>query len=259
MNHKKEKSNFRIVVTFIAVLFVCILMGYAVGKGLAGAEKHDLFTQTIEDFDGYLVRGTSFLFIISTALGIVIPAAFFLSCNSMYKTLQKDMENDDLWDALEDRLNVPMIFADTFSLINLCLFYCMLYISMHNEGNVVGVAGIIGYVLYVVSVIANLVVIKMVVDIEKKLNPEKRGNPLDFNFQKEWMESSDEAQRIIAYKAAYKSFVITRNVTFVLFAVVFVIIDMFKLDLFALIVLGIVMLVNNLSYMLTAAKLEKRL
>lgn len=38
------------------------------------------------------------------------------------------------------------------------------------------------------------------------MNPEKQGNPLDLNFKKIWMNSNDEAEKFILYKAAYKTF-----------------------------------------------------
>ena len=36
---------------------------------------------------------------------------------------------------------------------------------------------------------------KLVVDLEKKLNPEKKGSVFEMQFQKTWLESCDEAQK----------------------------------------------------------------
>lgn len=45
-----------------------------------------------------------------------------------------------------------------------------------------------------------------IVNFEKELNPEKKGSVFDINFNDKWMESSDEAERFLTYKAAYRAF-----------------------------------------------------
>lgn len=255
---KKEKSNLRVFLTFIAFLIICTAVGYITGKGLVKLEAQASFAQTLETIKSFFISATPAAFIISSFLGIVIPVITFAVCRSMFKQLEKDKENDDLWDNLEDRLNVPMLFSNTFLIIDMCLFFCMIHISMRQEERIGGIVVIIGYVLFALSMIVYILITKLAVDMEKKLNPEKNGNPLDFQFQKVWMKSCDEAQQLLVYKAGYKAFNTTNAVSMILFIIVFLIIELFKFDVFALIVLAVIMLVNNLSYMLTAAKLERR-
>ena len=44
------------------------------------------------------------------------------------------------------------------------------------------------------------------IDLEKKLNPEKKGNIFDSNFSKDWENSCDEAEKAKIYKSGYKAF-----------------------------------------------------
>lgn len=112
--------------------------------------------------------------------------------------------------------------------------------------------------MFVIATILEIVIQKLILDIEKKLNPEKQGNVLDFNFQKVWMNSCDEAEKLIVYKAGYKAFLNTNITCIILCMVAFVVTLLFKPDVLALVFVCIIWFANNLSYMLKAAKLEKR-
>lgn len=44
------------------------------------------------------------------------------------------------------------------------------------------------------------------VDLTKRLNPEKKGSVYDTKFQKKWYESCDEAERAIIGQCAFKAY-----------------------------------------------------
>ena len=46
----------------------------------------------------------------------------------------------------------------------------------------------------------------------QRVYPEKKGDPASRKFQKEWLESCDEAERAMIYQSAYKSYM-TANKT----------------------------------------------
>ena len=47
---------------------------------------------------------------------------------------------------------------------------------------------------------------KLCVDMTRRLNPEKRGSVFERDFNKKWIESCDEAERMTIYKSAYSAF-----------------------------------------------------
>lgn len=258
MNKKKEKSNTRIIITFIAFVILCTVLGFLMGRELSRAENSSSFEETLILIKNDMTRVTPIVFIVTSVLGIILPLASFGRCSLMYKKLQKDKENYDLWDSLEDKLNIPVIFSNSLSIINLCLFFCVIHISMKADTGMGHTGYIIGFVTFAVSMFVFILISKLIIDMEIKLNPEKKGNPLDFQFQKVWLESCDEAQRLTVYKAGYTAFQVTNGFSMVFFVITFIIIELFKLDIFALVVLAVLMLVNVMSYMFTAAKLERR-
>ena len=51
-----------------------------------------------------------------------------------------------------------------------------------------------------------------VVDLERRLNPEKRGSVYDMKFQKTWMDSCDEAERAQIGQACYRAYMVGTKV-----------------------------------------------
>ena len=65
----------------------------------------------------------------------------------------------------------------------------------------------IAMVLMLIVFIAWMSILQyQIINYTKMLNPEKRGNVLETNFQKEWFESCDEAEKDLIGKAAYASY-----------------------------------------------------
>lgn len=117
---------------------------------------------------------------------------------------------------------------------------------------------VIAVAMFVITMAIEILIPKLTVDIEKKLNPEKRGNALDFQFRKVWMSSCDEAERLIVYRAGYQAFLSTNVVCLILCIVTFIFTFLFKTDIMGFVYVCIILLVNNVSYMMRAAKLERR-
>lgn len=261
-NTNTKKSNKTIFITFIAVFFALYVAGYFGGRVAASMEGTASFEQVTQTVKEFLIGSLPIVFLVVSVSAIVILTIAFLSCNAMYKKLQNDRDNDDLWDSLEDRLNVPVILSSVFSILDVCLFCCFLYASMVTDygknGGYQKALVIAGFVFFVIASVMEIVIPKLILDIEKKLNPEKQGNILDFNFQKVWMNSCDEAEKMIAYKAGYKACLNTNITCTVLCMVAFAVTLLFKTDVLALVFVCIIWFVNNLSYMLKAAKLERR-
>lgn len=258
----KEKSNKKIVLEFVAFLVVSLLVGFTVGfftrftDDLGGRDK------VIEFLKTSIMNSVPVLLIITATLGIVIPIISFSKCKSMYDKLQKNMEDDDLWDTLEEKLNFPLIETNISMIVNLCLLFCGIH-AVFNYGYVNNnpmhlIIAVTAGILSTVSFFANSIVQSKVVSIEKKLNPEKKGNVLDSNFHNVWLDSCDEAQKMTVYKAGYKACITTNYACSVIFVIGFFIIELFNLDIFALVLVAIIMGINNITYMVTGAKLEKR-
>lgn len=72
------------------------------------------------------------------------------------------------------------------------------------------------------------------------------------------MSSCDEAERLIMYRAGYQAFLSTNVVCLILCIVIFIFTFLFKTDIMGFVYVCMILLVNNVSYMTRAAKLERR-
>lgn len=262
MNNKrvKEKSNKRILLTFILTIAACGGLGYFFGMLTAKSEETDTLAQAVDVMRDAMVQSFPVLFIIVAVLSIIIPTIGYIHCHKMYQKLQADRDNDELWDRLENALNGSMITSTLFSIANVCLFLCFVYgaVTTKIDERYGKTVVLIGLAVFVISTFMEILIPHLVVKIEKELNPEKKGNVLDSKFREVWMDSCDEAQQMMVYKAAYKAFSNTNMVCIWLVVITFVCAMLFKTDILSMIVVCLVWFVNTLSYMLHAAKLERR-
>lgn len=171
----KEKSTKKALIILISALAICFLAGYIVGKIMGKVEKTQSFDAVVTAIRAFALDAIPILFAVVSLLGCLLPVIAYARCNMLYKQLQKDRENDDLWDTLEEKLNVPMIMSNIFSIIELCLFFCFLYDVEKGYGKVSGYQSamwVIAVAMFVITMAIEILIPKLTVDIEKKLNPE---------------------------------------------------------------------------------------
>ncbi len=259
-NKKKERSDKRILLTFILMIVACGGIGYFFGMITAKTEETDTLAQAVDVVKDVVMQSFPVLFMIVAVLSIVIPTIAYIRCHKMYQKLQADRDNDELWDRLENALNRPMITSTLFSIANVCLFLCFVYgaVTAKIDERYGKTVVLIGLAVFVVSTVVEILIPHLVVKIEKELNPEKKGNVLDSKFREVWMDSCDEAQQMMVYKSAYKAFSNTNGVCIWLIAITFVCSMLFRTDILSMIIVCLIWFINTLSYMLHAAKLERR-
>ena len=65
---------------------------------------------------------------------------------------------------------------------------------------------IVAIAAFIVVMVETIVVQQRCVDAVKRMNPEKTASVYDVKFQRKWMDSCDEAEKIIVGKCAYKAY-----------------------------------------------------
>ena len=63
-----------------------------------------------------------------------------------------------------------------------------------------------GLAAFLVDLFAPMVLQQKLVDLTKRLYPEKRGSVYDTKFQKKWYQSCDEAERLIIGQCAFQAY-----------------------------------------------------
>lgn len=223
---KNKKSDKKIYITFIVVMAVLYGAGYLAGRLVARGEKSGNLEAVLKVLKNSFASIMPPFYLVLAVVSLFVVCMLYLSCKKMYKTLQADSENNNLWDCLDDKLNQSLILSNVMSIMNIFFFGCVIwlveFVSYGKNGGYEAVIVIADCIFFVVLLAVELLVPKGIVDIEKKLNPEKQGNVFDFKFNEVWLSCCDEAQKLMTYQAAYKAFMDTNITCIVLYILTFI-------------------------------------
>lgn len=167
-----------------------------------------------------------------------------------------DGEDESVCDIAEKKLN-------TVLLINgIALISAFFLISATYSG---GFAMIEKHLnMYVLAIVAFLVILaegiitqQKVVDIIKIMYPEKTASVYDLKFQKKWVDSCDEAEKIMIGRCAFEAFKVTNSVCGALSIILAISALMFDIGFLPSFVVCLIWLVNQCAYCRAAAKCSK--
>ena len=111
---------------------------------------------------------------------------------------------------------------------------------------------------FLVSVAAIILLQQKVVDLERRLNPEKQGSVYDLKFQKKWLESCDEAEQKQIGQAAYKAYRAANTACPILWLVLLFLSYTFDTGLLPSFVVILLWGVLDVSYLLETIRLSRR-
>lgn len=255
---KKELSEKKKLIRLILFFVLCLLVGYGVGWLIS----------SVTDLEGW--DPAAYLDAAAPALCLALSAVYVLLnvgvvCWSWWELRRSAAraaalgpDDEEALDALEGQLGGPMVVTTLMQVINMALFPTLTWLSL--QGSVSAVLRItlviVNMAVFLAAMFLGFAINKKIVDIEKQLNPEKRGSLLDMSFQKTWMDSCDEAQKQIIHAAGYQAF--RAGVTACLVMWLVSLLLMFLLDSGVLPVLCVcaVWLTLQVSYFTAAHRLE---
>lgn len=257
---KDKKSGTGIPLKFLGILAALYGVGYLVGWGIARMQDAESFEEVVFALRELLMEALPPAFMLVCVCAIGIPLVQFLSCRKLYRTIGQHGEEDEALLLLEKRLNGPMISTNVFFIVGMFLLCSLFYMTeitdYGKEGGYQKEILAADYLFYAVSLVVQLWVQKRTIDIEKELNPEKKGNILDPRFRKVWLDSCDEAQKLMTYQACHRAFIVTNYACVILCVITFAVMLLFQTGVYPLACVCVIWLVNTVSYMRTAVKLE---
>ncbi len=250
---RNNNENKKIVFKFVIVMILLFLLGVLVGTAIAALQKTGNYKTTLETVKNHIYSVSPVIFLCIIVVTSVILMCLYISCLRTFKKLQEDMDNEELWNDLEIKMNKPMILADLMLVIDLFIFgICLAYYNdFTNPVNVINL------VLEVIEFAFCTFISSRVLNIHKSLNPDKKGHVLDFKFNRVWLSVSDEAEKEIIYKSGYQAYKNVNIICIILFAVTFIGMLTFDTGVFSYLCVCVIEVVNVLSYSLHIAKLEK--
>lgn len=207
MNKKNKHSNIRIYIIFAFVMISCLVGGFFAGK-FTGKNKDILASIDWDKFAFFIANS------LPVAYGILIIVSFIVYY-FMYKKVKSkalDWQNnfaddEDIINNIEIKIDYISIFSSVTFILSIMIFPLCVW-SFIRTDNIYSWQSVLTELTFMMSLILYFIIFKVTVDLEKKLNPEKKGNPFDLHFVKKWELSSDEGEILVEARAGKKAFFI---------------------------------------------------
>ena len=267
-NNKKE--NKAALKKFIPMLIVCALIGGLVG----GASSFIGYS----DFSGSIVEAALLIVnMVSPWAVIILGVLSFIVCWVIYRKARAMYEgaltsakvtgepgesgesgepDEQIIEAVEDKLSQGMFILSVIMIVQM-LFFGIMMADLENIADYSFAIAMVATGVFVVGNLAQLKQQQLMVDLEKEMNPSKKGSVYDAKFRDKWEESCDELEKIIIYKSAYKAYKTTALTCVILWIVTATLSIAFKTGPLPSVAVTVIWLVQTVSYCREAMKLER--
>ncbi len=247
MKDNVERENRKAFPKFILVLLVSALGGGLLGfcGGILGIQNLENAQDTILAVLGVVVPWGIPVIMVT----LVLPAwLLYRKANKLFQSW--DGEEEELPRKAEEKLNYSLLFSNLAFILD-CFFLSACHMASTNQGMFLTI------VLYCLDLVLVVLLQQKVVDLTRRMNPEKQGSVYDLKFQKKWLESCDEAERAKIGQASYKAYFVTAQVAAILWLVTAVSNFMMGTGLFATLPPLIIWATLQVVYTVTAIKQER--
>ena len=194
--------------------------------------------------------------------GIPVTTVVILgTCFFLYRSAAKKFA---LWDggdenaaseSAEELLSWTLLLSAVQLLINFFFLTAITAIGADQleDANVLGMVGV-----FLLSCGLVIFTQQKVVDLERRMNPEKHGSVYDTKFQKKWLASCDESERRQIGEASRRAYMATTRVCLGAWLVLTVLGMVFDIGLLPVAVLLLVWGTLQVSYTLACIRLSKK-
>lgn len=237
---------------FVAVLIAALFAGGALGTAVTWIMENPSLDEVIRH--------------LGVALGacapwIVLCALLFWAGSMVCYRRGKaafaswDGEDEDVPDSAEHLLSWSILWATAAQFFAFGAFSVVVSLIPLGYADYLSLLAAIAGLLAVTFLV--LFTQQRVVDLTRRINPEKQGSVYDFKFQKKWLASCDEAERQRIGQAAYSSFLVTSRTAMVVW-IVMVLVNLY-LPIGPLPVLAALIPwgVGQISYLVACLKMER--
>lgn len=182
------------------------------------------------------------------ALGI--GWGLYIKAKSLYRDWDGGDENHI--DRAEQKLSWGLLMSAVTLICDLFFFSVAV---VYASGPMVMAAFIVEFFL---GVGVATVLQQKIVDLTKKINPEKRGSVYDMKFQKKWMDSCDESEQRQIGQACYKAYLAATKVCLWLWVALMILHFAFGTGLLPAVPVLIVFSVLQITYTLESIRLGQK-
>lgn len=206
-NDAVKRENKKALPKFALIVVLSLAGGVALGLVLTILGLENLG-------DGLEAAGRFFSRYLAAPLLVAVPILELAVCLPIYFGAKKklaawDGEDEAAGSEAEARLSVCIWITGIALILNLFLMSAMTANFVNDAGTdrmMPSQMFFSGWGAFMANFVVCVVLQQKLVDLTKRLNPEKQGSVYDTKFQKKWYESCDEAERLIIGQCAMKAY-----------------------------------------------------
>ena len=261
---KNKRENKAALKKFIPMLIVCAVIGGLVG-GASSFIGYSDFSGSIAEAVLLIVNMVSpWAVIILGVLSFIVCWVIYRKARAMYEGAltaatsagESGEPDEQIIEAVEDKLSQGMFILSVIMIVQM-LFFGIMMADLENIADYSFALAMAATGVFVAGNLAQLKQQQLMVDLEKEMNPSKKGSVYDAKFRDKWEESCDELEKVIIYKSAYKAYKTTALTCIVLWVVTATLSIAFKTGPLPSVAVTVIWLVQTVSYCREAMKLER--
>lgn len=197
-NRRADKKALR---SLILLTLAGAILGF--GAGVASALLQDAYASAAQTCMSVMTKAAPYGNFVFTTIVLIICIRWLRNGRKLYESW--DEEDEDVINEVEYMLSKAIALTSVNMIVGFFFFGLGTYVlnseSISKADSVIMLAiAVLGLAYETVSM---TVLQKNLVNFTKEINPEKRGSAYDMNFQKKWIESCDESEKLQTYKAGY--------------------------------------------------------
>lgn len=250
MNEKSE--NRKALPKFTLSLLGSLLLGGVIGFAVGLLRVFGLDVAA-------LAEGLSAVLTAVTPWGIPVTSAVTLgTCFFLYRSAAKKFaawnggDEDETSESIDTALSWVLLLSALQLLCNLFFLSAFCIYWMDRDIRALALVGV-----FLLS--CGLVVFaqQKTIDLERKMNPEKRGSVYDSKFQKKWLDSCDESERRQIGEASRRAYMVTNRLCLGLWMVLVVLSMLFETSLLPVFVLLLIWGTMQVTYTLECIRMGR--
>lgn len=207
MKKKNPVTNKKTLTKFLLLMLLSMMAGFfgafAFDGILSLGASHGEFWEKLMTLAGRAIPITYVLMI-----GLVLGASYIYYFQARKMADTWDGEDEEVIDQIENKLGVAITLCNLFVVFNFFFFSATVEVANRPTGEFKMNISLMLFaaIAMLVGLAGNIALTALSVNLEKRLNPEKRGDVLEQKFNREWLASCDEAQQKAIFEAGYKAF-----------------------------------------------------
>ena len=247
---------------FIAILCcACLLGGFLGGFGTwlqSGYDKEKMAAWLGERIGTIAGNGLPVLMLVASVIAFGYMAWALKKSKEEWKQAQNyDDEAFEVWNETSDkRIGTGLNLISYVTIFNYFSFSVSFYADIYYDG-MSHLMLLLALIMLIVTIVASVTLQKNAIDFLKLVNPEKSGSVYDVKFQKKWIESCDEMEQQMIYKAAFHAYMVTNYLCLTLWTVFTVLAMVLKISLWPVTIVSAIWMTMAISYAAENRRLSK--